>query len=203
MSLYLLLNNIGKRQNFGTLIRSACAFGVKEILVVGGSKISTFGNQGTEKHAELIFLPSLEEAKKYLVARGVILVGVEITEHSKSLKSFCEDEMKVHQNLCIMLGNEGTGMSDKQKSVVDYFVYIPQFSDCTASLNVATAGAIVFYELASSIKDFTQAKISGEKFIVKTPKTKLDRFLNPTDHEKAIIELKRKHREESILTSSD
>ena len=36
---YLLLHNVGKKTNWGTLLRSAAAFGVKDVLVVGGQKL--------------------------------------------------------------------------------------------------------------------------------------------------------------------
>ena len=44
-----------------------------------------------------------------------------------------------------MPGNEGTGLSDRQKSVVDYFVYIPQYGHGTASLNVTVATTMVMH----------------------------------------------------------
>lgn len=42
---YLILNNVGKRGNFGTLIRSAAAMGVNHVFVVGAPKLRTFGSQ--------------------------------------------------------------------------------------------------------------------------------------------------------------
>ena len=48
-----------------------------------------------------------------------------------------------------MLGNEGVGMTEKQLQACDFFVYIPQFTGATASLNVAIAGSIVLHHFAS------------------------------------------------------
>lgn len=48
---YLLICNVGKRQNWGQLLRSATAFGVTEVFVVGAKKmkeLALFGNQGDE-----------------------------------------------------------------------------------------------------------------------------------------------------------
>jgi tRNA G18 (ribose-2'-O)-methylase SpoU len=41
-----------------------------------------------------------------------------------------------------LVGNEGTGLSEAQKAVCDHFVYIPQYGNGTASLNVSVAAAI-------------------------------------------------------------
>jgi len=56
---FLVIFNVGKRQNWGTLMRSACAFGVSEIMIVGARKLATFGNKallGT--HAQATSRPS-------------------------------------------------------------------------------------------------------------------------------------------------
>ncbi len=108
--LYLLLCNVGKKQNFGTLIRSACAFGVSAILVVGAKKLATFGSQGTALHANFVYLESIEEAISWLAANGAKLVGIEITPEAVPVDRLaCEG-----QSMCFMLGNEAVGMNEKQ-----------------------------------------------------------------------------------------
>ena len=47
-----------------------------------------------------------------------------------------------------MLGNEGSGLNQNQIDICDHFVYIPQYTDKTASLNVAIAGSIIFHHFA-------------------------------------------------------
>ena len=47
-----------------------------------------------------------------------------------------------------MLGNEGAGLNQKQIEICHQFVYIPQYTDKTASLNVAIAGSIIFHHFA-------------------------------------------------------
>lgn len=75
---YLLLHNISKKNNIGTIIRSACAFGFSKVFYISnrpeGSKkmkvlkqFQMFGNQGTFKQIDFQAFTSLEEAKKYFV----------------------------------------------------------------------------------------------------------------------------------------
>mmetsp|Transcript_1607 Transcript_1607/g.2835 ORF Transcript_1607/g.2835 Transcript_1607/m.2835 type:complete len:140 (-) Transcript_1607:244-663(-) len=44
-----------------------------------------------------------------------------------------------------MLGNEGSGLNQNQIAICDHFVYVPQYTDKTASLNVAIAASIIFH----------------------------------------------------------
>jgi len=37
---------------------------------------------------------------------------------------------------------------EKHKEICDHFVYIPQYTEKTASLNVAVAGSIIFHHFA-------------------------------------------------------
>lgn len=43
---------------------------------------------------------------------------------------------------------QGVGLSDKQIRVCDHFVYIPQYGQGTASLNVTVAGSIIMHHFA-------------------------------------------------------
>merc|ERR1711920_903948 len=91
------------------------------------------------------------------------------------------------------MGNEGSGMSDKQLAVCDFFVYIPQYSNSTASLNVLVAGSIIMHHFAL-FAGFQQAGISGYKFDVHECRGKKERFENPTEAEAEVIAKKREER---------
>ena len=55
---------------------------------------------------------------------------------------------KVNKNtkIAVVMGNEGTGISDDVKSVIDKNIYI-KTSDKCESLNVSVAASIIMYEL--------------------------------------------------------
>jgi hypothetical protein len=67
---YLICYNVSKRMNVGNIMRSACAFGVAEILVVGAktNKVQYFGAQGERaqgpaRHSEwkcFFYIPIVE-----------------------------------------------------------------------------------------------------------------------------------------------
>jgi tRNA G18 (ribose-2'-O)-methylase SpoU len=164
---YLLIYNIQKYRNIGMIIRSASAFNVKAIFVYGNKKIlkKFFGNQQTTDKNEYVFFDNLDTLKKHCKQNSISICGIEITEHSKP----------AHTNPFIghtlfVLGNEGTGLSDKAKQLCDQFVYIQQYSNKTASLNVAIAASIIFNHFAIWA-DYTPSQINQEKFVLSEQKT--------------------------------
>ncbi|KAH0478025.1 MAG: uncharacterized protein KVP18_003448 [Porospora cf. gigantea A] len=188
---YLVLHNIQGRGNFGTLLRNACAFGVKTVLVVGEAKMKTFGNQGTLSHMTLLHFPSLLEAKEWLTDRSISLVGVEIVPEAKPIQS-----QAFSGSTAFMLGNEGTGMTEKQKSVCDKFVFIPQYGRGTASLNVAVAGSICLHHFGLWA-GYSETAREGEKYVVEEPRSKLDAYQHPTEVEADAMEKKRAMRRQN------
>jgi tRNA C32,U32 (ribose-2'-O)-methylase TrmJ len=65
-----------------------------------------------------------------------------------------------------VLGNEGSGLNSTQIAICDHFVYIPQYTDKTASLNVAIAGSIIFHHWAMWAQ-YTEAPRTDQKYDVK------------------------------------
>jgi len=214
---YLLLFNVGKKANFGQLLRSAMAFGVAQVGIVGAKKISElslFGNQGTSNHANIKLFDSLEDALQHFkIKKNADICGIEIVKGSRPIckivsteaapaenvteeyapsRSVCE--FPFVRNTCFMLGNEGAGMNEQQMAVCDYFVHIPQYTKKTASLNVLVAGSIVlqYFGLWAAM-DATQ--IIEQKFEMEKPRMKVDRWNNPTAEESEEITRKREERQ--------
>eukprot|EP01053_Blabericola_migrator_P000591 Blabericola_migrator_1__590@NODE_1145_length_5293_cov_76_243781_g779_i0_p4_GENE_NODE_1145_length_5293_cov_76_243781_g779_i0NODE_1145_length_5293_cov_76_243781_g779_i0_p4_ORF_typecomplete_len211_score22_44SpoU_methylase/PF00588_19/2_3e28SpoU_methylase/PF00588_19/2_5e03_NODE_1145_length_5293_cov_76_243781_g779_i039654597 len=157
---YLILNNIGKRQNYGTLIRSAAAMGFTDLFVVGQRKLRTFGNQGTLTACNFHYWDKLNDLKDFLITKDIEVCGVEISPEAQSI-----DDAVFTKSTAFLLGNEGTGMSDRQLAICDRLVYIPQFGNATASLNVAVAGSIIFYMFARQCNRQEAAR-QAAKYIV-------------------------------------
>ncbi len=138
----LVLFNIAKRRNFGMLIRSANAFGVGEIVIVGRKRFNTFGNQGTRQDVRYKHVYTLEQARDYLREDGFTLYGVEIVEAAEPVEAH-----PFAARSAFLMGNEGTGLSPAQIALCERFVYIRQHGH-GASLNVNVAGAIVLHHFA-------------------------------------------------------
>mmetsp|Transcript_17522 Transcript_17522/g.17469 ORF Transcript_17522/g.17469 Transcript_17522/m.17469 type:complete len:121 (+) Transcript_17522:230-592(+) len=68
-----------------------------------------------------------------------------------------------NKSTAFILGNEGTGLSDIEKSICDYFIYIPQYRSNTESLNVSVAAGIVLSHFAH-FANFVESSREGEKY---------------------------------------
>jgi tRNA G18 (ribose-2'-O)-methylase SpoU len=64
----VVVHNVAKRHNVGTLARSATAFGVAEVVVVGRRDVSAFGSHGATSHLRFRHFSSLALARAYLKA---------------------------------------------------------------------------------------------------------------------------------------
>ena len=86
-------------------------------------------------------------------------------------------------------------MNQKQISLCDHFVYIPQFSKGTASLNVNVAASIVMHHF-SSWAGYEEAprEENRAKFVVESFETGKDR--ERTEDEIQLAEERRRKREE-------
>ena len=63
---YILIENLSRSINYGTLLRCCVAYGMKQIIVVGYDKCSTHGSHGSSKHIQLIAFPTHDEAIHYI-----------------------------------------------------------------------------------------------------------------------------------------
>lgn len=184
---YVIVFNVSKRHNIGTILRCCTAFGVDSVCLVGSREYNTFGSHGSDVYVQLRHYNTLQDCCDTLKQDGCTILGIEITDEA----------MPVHQHpftgpTAFMLGNEGQvsgllihqlqlkhrvlsgrsshclmlqGLSSKQKEMCDGFVYIPQYGNGTASLNVAVACSIVLHHFALWA-GFTEHERQGEKYVV-------------------------------------
>lgn len=146
----LILHNIRSRENVGSLFRSADAFGVSKIILVGysprpivngipDSRVSktALGAEGWIPWEES---SSLKRTVTKLKNDGYTILALEIPGDTQYQK--LPDAAKV----AVILGNEVDGLSKRERDVADITTYIPMHGK-KESLNVAVAGGIVLAEL--------------------------------------------------------
>lgn len=155
---YLVLFNIAKKANIGNLLRTANAFAVSEVLVVGKRNFHEFGAFGTSRTLRKRHFYSLDDGCRHLRERNCLILGVEITETATPVT-----ETPFRQDTAFMVGNEGEGLTEQQLARCDGFIYVPQYGTA-ASLNVNVATAIVLHHFAVWA-GFPESQRSGSKFL--------------------------------------
>ena len=122
------------------------------------NKIATFGSQGTATKMDMRFFPSTTNVREYCTEKSISICGIEIMPESRPIQ-----EHPFRGDTLFMRGNEGSGLNANQIAMCDHFVYIPQYTDKTASLNVAIAGSIIFHHFALYAQ-YPEAGREGQKF---------------------------------------
>lgn len=142
----ILLHNVRSMHNVGAAFRSADAFGISRILLSGFTpapprpEISKTAI-GAEKHVEWEQL----DGKDAIAAlkQTVTLIGVEQTSQSVLLPDY---QPPASRDLCLLFGNEVTGIDEELFPHIDAFVEIPQYGH-KHSLNVSVSIGVVLYAM--------------------------------------------------------
>lgn len=145
-SLTLMLDAVQDPGNIGTLIRTADAAGFDQVIVGTGS-VDIFNDKVIRaSQGSLFHLPVLTGDLTDYVG-GLKDQGVEIwastLENAASYK-----ELPIPEKAALVVGNEGSGISEELVEAADQQVYIPIYGQAE-SLNAAIAGAVLMYHLKS------------------------------------------------------
>ena len=141
----VILEDVQDPGNLGTIIRSSVAFNV-DTLVLSNNTVDLYNpkviraTQGMIFKLNTIIENNLEELIKNLKQNNYTIYTTNV-KNGNSLKT-----IEKKDKLAIIMGNEGSGVSDKLNSLADKYLYIDMNKNCE-SLNVAVATSIILYEL--------------------------------------------------------
>lgn len=138
---YLLLDRVQDPGNVGTIIRTALAFGVDQIIMsldcvdLYNDKVIR-STQGALFQMDICIM-NLKEAIYQLQNQGVHVYGT-CLKNASSIDSYQKEE-----KMAFVMGNEGQGVNEDILDLCDHLLYIPIRS--IESLNVAIAACITMY----------------------------------------------------------
>ena len=144
---HILLDGVQDPGNVGSIIRTANALGIKNVILVDGCA-DPYNPKTIRASMGAIFrqrvysmgLTELTELKD----AGIKFIGTALHER-------CKDVHGVNLNDSIIaIGNEGRGLSEEVLDLCDERITIPIAPECE-SLNAAVAAAIIIWEWARSV----------------------------------------------------
>lgn len=147
----VILENIRSAENVGSVFRSADAFGIKEIFLVGitAQLKDRFGRPnskiiktslGAEETVPSRYFKTIEEAFEIAKKDDYKIFSLELSKDAEDISS-----TKTEGKIALVLGNEVTGISNVAQNMSDKIVEIPMQGE-KESLNVSvTAGIAMFY----------------------------------------------------------
>ena len=136
----IILDGVSNPGNVGTIIRTANAFGYKDIYLINCA--DAYSGKTVRSSMSGIYFVNLYKTI-YSEIKSV-LDGYKIIVADMSGESL--DEFKVDGNFAIVVGNEGNGISKEMFEMADKVVKIPM-DERAESLNVAVASSIMMYKL--------------------------------------------------------
>lgn len=152
ISLSVVLNNIRSLYNVGSIFRTSDGAGVEKVWICGitghppNNQISKTA-LGAENSVKWEYCEDVKEVLRGLKAEGYEIIFLEQTEQSVSYCDFKPGKEKV----CLVLGNEISGVSSDMLSLSDRAIEI-EMEGAKNSLNVSVAFGIVAYDLKQKLK---------------------------------------------------
>ena len=140
--LQIAIENWQHDLNIGSIVRTANAFNVSAVHIVGKRDWNRRGAMVTDRYLTVHHHPTVEEFKSWCDDNNLPIIGIDNLDVSKQLES--ADLPK----RCVMLfGQEGAGMSDEAVNICSVVLAISQYGS-TRSMNASAAGAIAMYAWA-------------------------------------------------------
>ncbi len=144
----LAADGITDVRNLGAIARSAECFGVHGLIIPERGSASITDGAIKSSSGALLRLPvsrvaKITDALKFLKSSGVSCIALS----EKAEDSI--DDNKVDGPFCLVMGDEGEGVSREAMSYCDTTLRIPMKGN-TASLNVSVSAGIAIYQLQKS-----------------------------------------------------
>ena len=147
-SLTIVLDRVHNYHNISAVMRSAEAFGLAEIHLLGSTfEYSRDISLGTEQWIDLHVHQSAAEALSALKERGYGLVILEPYEKAllrQGIQAFPIYQLPFEEKLALVFGNEHEGVSEEICTAARYSAYIPMFG-FVDSLNISVACAVSLF----------------------------------------------------------
>jgi len=142
--LIVALDGLMNAENVGVVVRNCAGFGADAVLV-GETSSSPYlrravrNSMGTVFTLPVVHCGNLASDLQRIRDAGGSVVGTD------PLASDTPGSVELTDGICLVLGNEESGLSDAVRSVCDRLVRIPMHRG-TDSLNVSSASAVFLYE---------------------------------------------------------
>ena len=136
----VMLDHLEDPHNFGAIIRTSEALGINGIIIPNDRSVSINGtvvktSVGAIEHIKIIRVPNLGVAINKLKDNKYWIIGTDMVGTDYR-------EIDYNMNTCLIIGNEGKGMSKVIKNNCDYIVTIPMQGKIN-SLNASVSCGII------------------------------------------------------------
>lgn len=141
---FVMLDEIEDPHNLGSIIRTADITGVHGVIIperrsANVSSTVSKASAGAIEHVKVARVTNLNQTIKELKERGLWIFGTDMNGTDYR-------EWNTDSPICIVIGNEGKGMSRLVKENVDELITIPMEGN-VGSLNASVAASLLMFEV--------------------------------------------------------
>jgi len=141
-ALHVAFQNLEHDFNIGSIVRTANAFNVGAVHILGRRRWNRRGAMVTDRYLHVEHHPDAAHLADWAGRTAYALVGVDNLPGAVPLET-----TELPERACLVFGSEGPGLTDELVAVCDSLVAITQYGS-TRSLNAGAAAAIAMYHWA-------------------------------------------------------
>ncbi|WP_185975637.1 TrmH family RNA methyltransferase [Tessaracoccus rhinocerotis] len=137
--LHVAIQNWEHDFNIGSMVRTANAFNVGGVHIVGRRRWNRRGAMVTDRYLHVFHHADEAALFSWLAERGITPIGVDNLPSSVPL-----EDAELPERCCLVFGSEGPGLTDEMVAGCERLVAITQLGS-TRSMNAGAAAAIAMY----------------------------------------------------------
>ncbi len=149
--LHVAIENFGNDANIGAVVRTANAFAVHTVHIVGRRRWNRRGAMVTDRYQHLAHHDGTDSLLAFARAAGLQVVAVDNVPGAVRL-----EQTPLPRECLLLFGQEGPGISEAARSGAEMTVSIAQFGS-TRSINAGAAAGIAMHAWIRQWADLSQA----------------------------------------------
>jgi tRNA G18 (ribose-2'-O)-methylase SpoU len=138
-TLHVAIENFGHDHNIGTVVRTANAFAVAEVHIVGRRRWNRRGAMVTDRYQHLRHHDDITELLAFAAATNLTVVAVDNSPGAQRLETAA-----LPRDCLLLFGQEGPGLTAQARIGAALTVSIAQFGS-TRSINAGVAAGIAMH----------------------------------------------------------
>ena len=138
-SLHVAIENWQHDFNIGSIVRTANAFAVAEVHIIGKKRWNRRGAMVTDRYQHVRHHPGVEDFVDWADEAGLAIIGIDNVDDSVAIET-----ASLPKHCVLVFGQEGPGLSDNARQACESTLAIAQFGS-TRSMNAGAAAAIAMH----------------------------------------------------------
>ncbi len=138
-SLHIAIENWGHDLNIGSVVRTANAFAVKEVHIIGRRRWNRRGAMVTDRYQHVRHHESAEAFAQWAQAAGLQVIGIDNIDGSIPIEGY-----EFPKDCVLVFGQEKAGLTPEAQTISTDILHITQFGS-TRSINAGAPAAIAMH----------------------------------------------------------